>query len=382
MNDVQHLRNFESIGDEEVDYLLDLARRKSTAGRGALYDAISDLFERRSGELSDNERELMLAILKQLSHEVEMQVRKKLAVRLAASGVAPHELVVMLANDDSEVAYGILSESSVLRDADLIEIVHQRTMQHQLAVAIRKDISETVSGALVEAGHEDVIVTLLNNRDARISAATMAHLADESKRVDRYQVPLVRRPDLPATVARKMCAWVSAALRQHIVENFKIDAAALDDDIEGSMRDVIADSAQMAAAKTPAEELVERLSLVDDLSHAFVIQTLAQGQITLFEAALAKLTGLRSVLLKRFIYEPGGEGLAVACRAIDVEGIDFIAMYRLTRKARALLGDPSDDELRELSNFYRQTTRESAKKMLRRWLRDRDYLEALRALYG
>lgn len=371
--------------DDEARRLFDLAREKTKSGRASLYDAISDLFERRGEELDERERELMLEILRQLSREVEMSVRKKLASRLAKRTDAPYDLMVMLANDRIEVAHDILVESPIIRDTELIEVIRHRTSQHQLAVSVRKDISEDVSGALVDNGSEDVIVTLLNNPDAQISATVMEHLVEESRRVDRYQNPLVKRQDLPKPLATKMCNWVSAALRMHIVENFDIDIHDLDDEIAQTVGEITKSTAEPQtdedAVDTAAQKLIDKLYDAGELSPRFAVKSLSQGQITLFELAIAKLTGLRIRLTRRIIYEPGGEGLAVACRAIGVDRAVFISMYRLTRKARTKLDDPTDDDIRRLVEFYDRISAEDAQLVLRKWLRDPDYLAALRELF-
>lgn len=370
-----------AIADAEVRRLFDLAREKSRAGRAGLFAAIAELFERRGDDLHAAERRLMGEILRRLSRDVEKQLRAKLAERLAARPEAPRELLLMLASDEIEVAYPILVESPALRDVDLIEVIRHRTLQHQLAVAIRKDLSETVSEALVETGCEDVIVALLSNPDARISATVMQHLAEESRRVDRYQTPLVRRPDLPKELARRMCMWVSAAVRKHIVEHYAIDPHDLDDEIDGAAREIALEAEAEAEGQSPAHSLVQKLHDAGELTPGFVLKSLSQGQITLFELSFARLTGLRPVLLRRIVYEPGGEGLAVLCRAIGVDAQVFLSMYRLTRKARAIVGQPSAGELKQLSDFYVEMTVDAAKLLLRKWLRDKDYLDALRALY-
>jgi uncharacterized protein (DUF2336 family) len=367
--------------DVEVRRLFDLAREKSRAGRAGLFAAIAELFERRGDNLHKSERRLMGDILRRLSRDVEKQLRAKLAQRLATRAQAPRELILMLANDEIEVAYPILAGSPALRDIDLVEVIRHRTLQHQLAVAIRKDISESVSEALVETGQEDVIVALLGNSDARISAAVMQHLVEESKRVDRYQIPLVRRPDLSKELARRMCMWVSAAMRKHIVEHYVIDPHDLDDEIDQAAREMAQEAEAEADGPSPAYSLVEKLHAAGELTPSFVLKSLSQGQVTLFELSFAALTGLRPVLLRRIVYEPGGEGLAVLCRAIGVDAQVFLSMYRLTRKARAIVGNPTAGELKELADFYVGVTPDAAKLLLRKWLRDKDYLDALRALY-
>ncbi len=371
--------------DDEARRLFELAREKTKSGRASLYDAISDLFERRGEELDERERELMLEILRQLSREVEMSVRKKLASRLAKRTDAPYDLMVMLANDRIEVAHDILVESPIIRDAELIEVIRHRTSQHQLAVAVRKDISEDVSGALVDNGSEDVIVTLLNNPDAQISATVMEHLVEESRRVDRYQNPLVKRQDLPNRLAAKMCNWVSAALRMHIVENFDIDVHDLDDEIAQTVGEITKSDGDQSTdddvVDTAAQKLIDKLYDAGELSPRFAVKSLSQGQITLFELSIAKLTGLRIRLTRRIIYEPGGEGLAVACRAIGVDRAVFVSMYRLTRKSRPKLDDPTDEDIRRLVEFYDRISADDAQLVLRKWLRDPDYLAALRELF-
>ena len=57
----------------------------------------------------------------------------------------------------------------MLQDSELIEIVHHRTLEHQLAIAMRRRVSAAVSDALVEEGSPDVIKTLLENPNAAIS---------------------------------------------------------------------------------------------------------------------------------------------------------------------------------------------------------------------
>ncbi len=140
-------------------------------------------------------------ILRQLVRDVELTMRKAIAERLSRKPDAPHALIIELANDQIDVAHPILKDSDVLRDVDLIEVIRHRTMEHQLAVAMRKTLSAGVSAALVETGNQDVIATLLNNHGATITREVMDYLVNETKRVDAYQNPLVRRPDLPPDLA-------------------------------------------------------------------------------------------------------------------------------------------------------------------------------------
>jgi uncharacterized protein (DUF2336 family) len=369
-----------TMDDKELSDLLTLARDKSVVGRKTLMDAVSDLFCDNQTVLTDRERALMTDILHQLVHDVEMSVRRALAERLAMLPSAPRELIVELANDQIEVAHPILMSSNVLHDTDLVEIIHQRTLEHQLAIAMRKNINEMVTDALVESGNEDVIKVMLENPSARISRATMEYLVEQSKRVDTYQNPLLKRPDLEPELAKRMYLWVSAALRTHIVAKFNIDTAALDETIEGAIDDAISKHQANHARPTKPTELADRIVEEGKNSPRLLVQLMRQGEVPLFEALFAKMSGIRIRLLRRLLFEPGGEALAIVCRAIGIDKPDFATIFMLSRKAHATDRVTNPRELSKVLEFFDRLKPDTAQKVLNRWQRSSEYLNALRLL--
>jgi uncharacterized protein (DUF2336 family) len=362
------------VTEGDRDHLLELARDKTLAGRRTLVEAVTDLFFDRKNVLSDRERALMTDILRQLVHEVEVEVRVMLAQRLSRERKAPSELVRILADDQIEVAHPILLHSRVLQDGELVEIVHHRTLEHQLAIAMRRELSEAVSDALVSRGDTDVIRTLLENDSAQISKTTLEYLVEQSQRVDSFQNPLLRRPELDSELARRMYYWVSAAVRKYIVENFEIDVAALDDELENTVTALAKEKPENTAR--PTQQLADRLADLGEITAARLVETLRQGEVALFEAMFAKATGLRLTLVRRFLFERGGEGLAIACKAIGVDEGSYASLYALSRKARH---EPVADaaELARAASFYGRLDRRAAATMLRRWQREHDYLRAV-----
>jgi uncharacterized protein (DUF2336 family) len=359
---------------------LALARDKSAASRTRLVAMVSDLFFGKQDVLSEHERALMSDILRQLIHDVEMTVRRALAERLSTQPNAPRELIVALANDEIEVAHPILAKSTVLHDPELIEIIAHRTLQHQLAIAMREEVSETVSDALVETESDDVITTLIQNPNARISHTTLEYLVEQSRLLDGYQKPLLGRSDLGTDLAKKMYWWVSAALRQHILNNFDVDPTELDDSLETTVRDAVQEVTNYDAAKTKPFELANRLKEAEAITPRLLIQVLRQGEISLFEALFVQFTDIRLNLARRLLYEPGGEGLAVACKASDIGKPDFASIFLLSRKARP--GDKVVDpaELSRVLAFFDRIKAEAADAVLRRWRRDEAYLNSIREL--
>ncbi|MGH6945847.1 MAG: DUF2336 domain-containing protein [Kiloniellales bacterium] len=367
------------MGSEARDLrgLLDLALDSSVQARHALTLSVSDLFDDETRVLSERERALMSDILGKLIRDCEHEVRQQLSARLAKRGDAPHDVVLALANDTIEVARPILLQSEVLRDEELIEIVRHRTTEHQLAIAMRRTVSEPVSEALVETNSIDVIKTLLHNSNAKISEATLAYLTEESQRVDSYQEPLLNRAELPPALAERMYAWVSAALRQHIIKNFDVHPTALDDDLEAIVKS--AAPAGTSGTKEPeaAAVLARHLGAQGSITPQLLIQVLRQGEIHLFEALFQEISGLKPPRLQRVIYESGGNGLAIACRALEIPKPTFATIFLLSRRGRP--GNQTVDP-RELSRALAAFDRinpKNAMHVVRNWRRDPKYQEAI-----
>ena len=368
-----------SYGDD-YQALLEMARDKTAAGRSLLANAMGDFFSQSNDVLTDHQRTLMSGILRSLLHTAEMSVRHELANKLAALDDVPHDLIVTLANDEIEVAYPILVKSKLLHDTDLIEIIRHRTLQHQLSIAMHRALSEGVSDALVESGDEDVIKTLLENSNARISKSTMEYLVEQSKRVDSYQNPILRRPDLDRELAKRMYWWVSAALKIYVAEQFDIDSKELDEALDATVTGIVAHEAEAGVIVDKASELARRLAETGQITPEILIGVLREGEVPLFEAMFAEHAGLRLKLVQRLLFEPGGEALLVVCKGIGMLKDDFATIFMRTRKAR--FGKPviNTSELTRVLELFDRVQLGPAQAMLAKWRRDPDYLDALRTL--
>mgnify|MGYP006424310405 CR=1 FL=1 len=366
-------------GTVDLDRLLRLARDTSRGARSSLVAALGDLFAERERVLTERERALMTEILQKLVREVEGTVREQLARHLADSTAAPPDLVRDLANDGADVAAPILMRSPLLEDDDLIAVVRHRTQQHKLAVAQRADVSEPVSDALVSTDDDDVIVTLLQNTNARISSATAAYLTEQAKTLDRLQEPLVAREDLSPELARRLYWYVSAALRRQILNNHAIPESDLDDALERAVED-IADSGRaggrpLAQRNRMAWELAARVDSVRGIDMAIILKALRTGEMPLFEALFGRFTGLRPPRLQYVIYEDDGRMLAVVARALDVRRDDFMPLYLLTRRDSPT--DEAGTNLWRVLRLFDTVPHGSARTLLARWCRDPDYVDAI-----
>ena len=359
----------------ELEELVKLARDKSETSRSILVTAINDLYSDEEVLLTEQDRAIMVDIIRRLIHQVEISVRRVLAEKLAGRPDAPEDLVLMLANDEIEVAHPILVNSEVLKDPELIEIVQHRTMEHQVAIAMRPRVSEQVSDALVETANEKVIITLLSNQNAMISNGTMGHLVAQSAQVPDYQEPLINRHDLSTELAKRLYWGVSAALRKHIIANFDLDPTELDETMEEAVNDALAGGTNPVRKQSTPQELRQHICAQD--LHALAA-LLRKGDVARFLDKFTSLSKLRLNLVRRLLFEPGGEGLAIACKGMGLDKATFISIFIRFRQGR--LGDKEveAEELARALSFFNQTNPDAARALMRRWQRDPDYLNALR----
>ena len=230
--------------------LLQIARDPSVASRRSLALSVTALFEAETVTLAERERTLAGEILGGLIRAFELEIRCELAARLAPNPRIPRAVIVMLANDQIEVARPILLNSDVLEAEDLIEIIELRGLNHQLAVACRETLCEDVCEALVETRNPAVIETVLRNPGAESEDATLTYLIEQARDVAGYQEALALRDGLTPRMVRRLYALVSDAVKQHILENYDVRPADLEDEPEPEIAGPSDELQQAIAAHT------------------------------------------------------------------------------------------------------------------------------------
>jgi uncharacterized protein (DUF2336 family) len=363
--------------------LIEMARRRGRADRQELLDNITDLFMADGARLSDRERALITGILHRLVGTVEAEVRRALAERLKARTDAPPDLVLLLAGDDIEIARPLLEHSPLLRDPDLIQVIRSRGREHWLAISTRRQISADVSDAIVATGDADVIALLLRNEDADLSRQAMAYLVAEAERVDGYQEPLLRRRDLPPDLAMRMYWWVSAALRQYILNRFAVPEALVDDVLEGAALDAAgAPEANGQPLSAIARDLVDRLSEHERISPHLLIGFLRCSRVAAFIAGFARFAAVPEPIARRVTLDADGESLAVLCRAADVNRNDFATLFLLIQNVRHGLRPLAPQRLNDILGFFDAIPIANALAARKYWCRHPEYLDAVETLAG
>lgn len=365
------------MASDTVTELIKLAREKSQESRNKLVENITDLFLSDEGRLSEHERALMSDILSKLVMSVEVSLRKSLAEALLKTDVQMPEIVNLLAHDDIEIAKPLLEKSQLLQDKELIEIVRMRTDEHRLSIAIRDEVSADLSDALVEYGSQDVIEALLRNQDSSLSSRAMEYIVAESKRVDRFQEPLISREDLPLNLAYKMYWWVSAALRKRIADEYDVDSTFLDKVMQRATQEALVKQKEGLGTIEKAMKLVRRLSEQGELTHAFLLNSLRQQKLPVFIAGLAHMCQLDFNTVWVLFSDKRTESMAILARAVGMDRNDFASMNLLISSARDKQGSQSPAMVKSVLDLYDSIDEKTALEAISYWQQNKEYQLAM-----
>jgi uncharacterized protein (DUF2336 family) len=368
--------------ERDIQKLLALAADRSAAARAELAYAVTDFLVPDEHRLTEHQRALMQDILGKLVLSIELDVRANLAQALIRAQANLPDLEKLLANDEIEVARPVLERSNVLADSDLIEIIAVRTEEHRLSIALREHVSQSVSDALVRGSGPDVIEALLRNDHSELSRHAMEYLVGESKRLDRFQEPLLLRHDLPVELAYRMYWWVSAALRKHILTNFVIDADTLDTLLHDATLQALAEHDPEQSAQGRAMRLAAQMIAQGEASEAVLLRTLRQNRITLFIALLATIAKIDFTTAWRIASDRNFESFVVLGRALELSQEAVTSVVLLLSEGRAGLSKRSMAALSMITELYRRIDLKQAQGVVRLWQRDAGLQRAIQNLEG
>src|SRR5258708_19832932 len=115
---------------------------------------VTDLFMAGSRRYSGPQIELFDAVLQQLSADIEVKARAKLAHRLAGMDNAPPNVIRSLAfSDEIEVAGPVLTHSIQLSDADLFENPATKSQGHLFAFAPPLTLTDSLTHPPLPPAH-------------------------------------------------------------------------------------------------------------------------------------------------------------------------------------------------------------------------------------
>jgi uncharacterized protein (DUF2336 family) len=288
----------------------DVARLMADPSSQARADVAAKIGHQLSeAELASNELALAQDIVRHMAKDLAVQVRMALAVSVKRSRNLPHDVAIKLAQDVEQVSLPILEFSTILSDEDLIEIVSSQSAEKQEAIARREEVSEKVSGALVEGGGEKVVATLLANKTARISDVSIEKAANKFEASTVVQERLVKRDHLPLTVAERLVSKVSDALKDYLVTHHELPTDMVADMLIQSREKATVGLLDSDTSGRDVYSLAKQLKANGRLTSSLIIRGLCVGDVTFFEACMSAMANVSMQNTQVLIHDAGKLGL-------------------------------------------------------------------------
>lgn len=258
--------------------------------------------------MNPQERTLAGEIFRLMLRDAEWRVRRALAENLCHNPDVPADIARTLVADMTEVSVPFIEASSVLTDADLVQIVEAGLPEKQIAVARRADVSSEVSLSIARHGVELAVASLMANKGADIGGDAFNAALDRFGTLESVHGPMARRAHLPIGVAERLVSLVSAELRDHLVANHDLPADIATDLVLQSRERATVDLSR-GAGRDDVQALVLRLHATGKLTTTIILRALCTGDLNFFECAMAQLAGIPVANAYRLIHDGGDLGL-------------------------------------------------------------------------
>ncbi|MBL8574150.1 MAG: DUF2336 domain-containing protein [Hyphomicrobiaceae bacterium] len=259
-------------------------------------------------DLSDDQRECLEATMTVILDDASPLVRKALARELATAEAAPRHVIHALAYDVADVALPVLSHSTVLVDAELVDIVATGDVEVQVAIAGRPFVSQGLAAAIAEVAGPDGCVALLLNAGARVPPFSIARLADRLGHDPHVREALLGRDELPLEIRQILIAKLSEALQGFVTAKAWMgEARAYSATREACDKATVALSVETTQAQV--RRLVVHLRATGQLTTGLLLRAMCCGNLRFFEEAVAVLSGLPADRVYAIIADGRGHGL-------------------------------------------------------------------------
>ncbi len=295
------------MGTLTPDDVKALLEDRSAQGRAAVGGKIAAAFAAET--LGDNERAIAESIFRLLARDVEVVVRRTLSEKLHACANLPHDVACTLAQDVIEVAGPVLHDAVVLSDADLLDIIHTRGEEHQVAIARRARVSEFVADVLAGTRSTAVVSSLVANPGASIAERTYERIINDLGDSPPVQEGLVDRAYLPPRIVRCLVEVVSDSLKGRLAANHDLPPELTESLILETREKAVEQLLGTRPRDRDVVRLVRALARRQRLTPALVLRSLEVGDHEFFEHAVAVRAGIPPENAGRLLREGGEDGI-------------------------------------------------------------------------
>ena len=319
-----------------------LARDTSTAGRGRLLCDLTRLIL-VDRDADETELEIFFDIVRAILSTAAASDRREFAEVAADRRNVPHDVILVLAEDEIRVAEPVLQRSVDLTDLDLIALAETKGDEHRLAIAARVSLSGAVTEVLVRHGSNAVLHRLGTNAGAEFTEAGARELQHRAEQDEELFRILIERPDLADVLARCMRDTLRRIVEKSRSTHETAVAAARRAEAAAASGPKIVDmSGSEGAPARPA-----RSHLADHPDVARLVAAIRDGSSTLDAAVveladsdhhadlaclLGEIASIDESQVLRVLVRADSVGIATVARGLDVGEAAYARIVELRQR--------------------------------------------------
>ena len=324
-----------SLSREDVERLL---KDDSPDSRGNVLEKVAGHYN--ADALNEREQEIAEHIFRLLMKDMSARVRVTLSERVKDNASVPRDIVLHLAHDIESVASPVLKDSKVLSDADLVSIVEaSHDIGKLMAVSQREEVSERVSGALVETNYTPVLTSLLGNERAKISTQDLTKIATDFAEDESVAGALAKKANLPAAVVERLITRASAAVAADLKQKYQISEADIKEDSSKVRDELMLRLLEGELSEPEMEQLVTQMAENGSLSPSIMMTALCRGQLLFFIMAMASMAKVPLANAVRLVADKGVHGFNGIYAKSGLPETMMEAMRVIVRAVQDLEGD-------------------------------------------
>lgn len=361
------------MGDTQAS-LNETSTPRGRTARQVLLRRLADVVSLPASRINAFERAVVGDLLVDVLRPASLEERRRVALRLAPLGELPDALKRLLLRDEPPVAAPLLEDCAALSDADLIGCARDATIRHRLMMAARRDLSEAVTDTLLSWGEEPVIAAVLANPSARLTQTSLEGVIALSRSSRALCTALLKRPELRPSGAYVMFWWCGPDDRRVILQRFAVSR----DVMQTSVEDVFALAAEEGWADPVARkalQFIERRqrnraaiekSPYADLEAA-VAAAAAHGLSRDLVGEIGHLSGVKPLTAAKIMGDPGGEPVAILCKAAGLTRSSLQTLWRSMRRPETTGDGAVHPDWSRVQLTYEMLAVDRAQTVLRYW---------------
>ena len=342
--------------------------------RRALLKRLADVVSLPASRINAFERavtgDLLVEMLRLASHDE----RKRVAARLAPLAELPNSVARILLRDDPDIAGLLIEPCASLSDADIVGCARDAGFEHRMLLAVRRGLSEIVTETLFSFGEMEVIEAVLRNTTARLSQLGIETVVGLSRQSPNLCSPLLKRPELRPSGAYVMFWWCAPEDRRTILQRFAVSREVMQEASEDvfaiandeSWSDPVARKALQFIERRQRNRAAIQKSPFDNLEHAVMVAA-SDGLTRETASEIAFLAGIKPLTGAKLLGDPGGEPLAILCKATGMSRVDLTHLWRSMRRPETTADGRIHPDWERVQITYEMLAVDRAQTVLRYW---------------